>query len=769
MVAALPLATACFAALFSLGRWYAPDLTALTDIIYKGNANGVNFTVHDLAVWSAGSVVEVLYQADRTNITFVEPSMFGLQGTITVNVSQLTATTTAAAVAPGGDMVSVVFGLNISSTAGEALILTPTKNGTCLPASATVATCSLQLTPTARAGVAGAPEFDDFATWLVNLLVVDPLIKDLRRSCLGATDLLADALLNVSANASAAVPLEPLPPPVYGACDLHSSKLIRMAVNVASHLPEVFGITPRLALVGPTALHASIEVDSFATDPIPLGPNSWIFLPPGTTVSLDIDLGDVTCPDDTTIVLRSDLALFNVRLSSRDPNVPEVMFNRFLANATATAITDALRLIVVLDGGVMTLQMRSDPGAQAPVWSMALVTGASIIVGGLAAVASYVAHRQKIVLDKYGSEVSRTQRVAGDAIIIVGCCMGIVLYAWSNQTAAAWVRVGGEIDLYSFALGTSIRDMWDAGLYALALFIAIFCGFYPYFKLLAILFFSVVLQRPQSIVLQLIDVLGKFSFLDSFIMIIMAEGLTVPGIAEVHMGASFWVFLGATCLTIALGNFATHGFRMDASLTREHALQRDDVDFDGRDHPILRSAYYDGDGFQPATNASLHRSFLGFEADSPRKFRPIVAGIAFVLTTICLIVPLFVTTVTYEMSGPAAAITGAARPHTLYSLVQQSPAALAALTVATAFAAPIVFAGGFARTRVLAAWSSTDVFVVACLGGLLQLKQFTAFVLGPSMSGLLTIDAKLGWPIFLLGAAAVVSAVLTVRSSTIRG
>jgi hypothetical protein len=73
------------------------------------------------------------------------------------------------------------------------------------------------------------------------------------------------------------------------------------------------------------------------------------------------------------------------------------------------------------------------------------------------------------------------------------------------------------------------------------------------------------MQRPQSRLLRLIDSLGKFSLLDSFVMLIMVGGLEIKGVAEVHIGASFYVFVTATVLSILVGNYATHGWRRETT------------------------------------------------------------------------------------------------------------------------------------------------------------------------------------------------------------
>ena len=107
---------------------------------------------------------------------------------------------------------------------------------------------------------------------------------------------------------------------------------------------------------------------------------------------------------------------------------------------------------------------------------------------------------------------------------VIACFGTMYLFVWSNCTTAAVVIVGKELPMYGFSLANTVHDLWQAGLYPLSFFVCLFSGVYPYAKLLCIVVYSVILQQPQSRVVRMVDVLGKFSFLDSFVMMTWSPG-----------------------------------------------------------------------------------------------------------------------------------------------------------------------------------------------------------------------------------------------------
>eukprot|EP01114_Cavostelium_apophysatum_P012565 TRINITY_DN2842_c0_g1_i1.p1 TRINITY_DN2842_c0_g1~~TRINITY_DN2842_c0_g1_i1.p1 ORF type:complete len:1131 (+),score=314.29 TRINITY_DN2842_c0_g1_i1:215-3607(+) len=81
--------------------------------------------------------------------------------------------------------------------------------------------------------------------------------------------------------------------------------------------------------------------------------------------------------------------------------------------------------------------------------------------------------------------------------------------------------------LFSFSLVNTIHDMWDAKVYYLASLIAAFSGFWPYSKLLMMLFCWYLPGRflkptRRETMLMVLDTLGKWSLIDAFVLILMA-------------------------------------------------------------------------------------------------------------------------------------------------------------------------------------------------------------------------------------------------------
>ena len=79
-----------------------------------------------------------------------------------------------------------------------------------------------------------------------------------------------------------------------------------------------------------------------------------------------------------------------------------------------------------------------------------------------------------------------------------------------------------------------------------------------------------------------------------------------------------------------------------------------------------------------------------------------------------------------------------------------------AVSLFTILVAPSLFALMPRRGRFLASWCAADVFVVACVAGLLQLHQFITFVLGEGMDDIYTAHATLQWPMLPLAVASLV-------------
>jgi hypothetical protein len=120
-------------------------------------------------------------------------------------------------------------------------------------------------------------------------------------------------------------------------------------------------------------------------------------------------------------------------------------------------------------------------------------------------------------------------------ILIPICILGdIALFIDSNSCSDAVsvvvkLTIGTKIinsgSVFDFGLLSTVEDMWDAKVYALATLIAFFSGLWPYIKLVTMLLcwsippglLSISYRQTSLVVL---DVLGKWSLIDSFVMIL---------------------------------------------------------------------------------------------------------------------------------------------------------------------------------------------------------------------------------------------------------
>jgi hypothetical protein len=121
-------------------------------------------------------------------------------------------------------------------------------------------------------------------------------------------------------------------------------------------------------------------------------------------------------------------------------------------------------------------------------------------------------------------------------LIALLICFGFYLSAHLNVGASVDIRIsvlGDEPinipNLFSFSLGNSVHDMWQAGVYPLAFLIAILSGGWPYLKVLLMFVCWVIPFSDHAFVLtpdfrarmlRWLDALGKWSLIDAYLMIL---------------------------------------------------------------------------------------------------------------------------------------------------------------------------------------------------------------------------------------------------------
>ena len=132
--------------------------------------------------------------------------------------------------------------------------------------------------------------------------------------------------------------------------------------------------------------------------------------------------------------------------------------------------------------------------------------------------------------------------------------------------------------LFDFGLINSVTDMWKAKVYPLSILIAFFSGIWPYLKLILMLISfitpsSLINKNKRSTILMILDATGKWSILDSYVMILMlvafqfhvifpivSETVEEASIVDIYVDVAFGFVLLVigTCLSLALSHIITH-------------------------------------------------------------------------------------------------------------------------------------------------------------------------------------------------------------------
>lgn len=166
-------------------------------------------------------------------------------------------------------------------------------------------------------------------------------------------------------------------------------------------------------------------------------------------------------------------------------------------------------------------------------------------------------------------------------------CFCIALFVSANTAAGADVKAVMTIDdksiefpsFFTFSLINTVKDFWEAKVYFLSLLVAVLSGAWPYGKVV-IMMFSWLLPpkilpiKRRETMLIVIDALGKWSLVDTFIMVMfqiafhfkveMPVPVTIPGMPDTNETlavelrvVSDWGFTGfmiATMLSLVMSH-----------------------------------------------------------------------------------------------------------------------------------------------------------------------------------------------------------------------
>ena len=162
--------------------------------------------------------------------------------------------------------------------------------------------------------------------------------------------------------------------------------------------------------------------------------------------------------------------------------------------------------------------------------------------------------------------------------------IAIFISANSGIGASVFVvfNIGRRIQvpsLFDFGLINSVHDMWVASSYVLSILVAVFSGIWPYLKLILLLIAfllptSILSHKRREQILIFLDATGKYSILDSYVMIMMLVAfhfhveIPVTNEYKTKSGSIFDVFVYAaygfpmliigTLISLLLSHITTH-------------------------------------------------------------------------------------------------------------------------------------------------------------------------------------------------------------------
>ena len=338
--------------------------------------------------------------------------------------------------------------------------------------------------------------------------------------------------------------------------------------------------------------------------------------------------------------------------------------------------------------------------------------------------------------------------------------MTVALFAVSNASDGAVVLVKYKTNntstalppTFDFTLANSVHDMWQAGVYALSLLICVASGAWPYLKLLLMLSAwlcppRLLSIRGREIFLQVLDALGKWSLIDSYVLVMMivAFHFYVPlqdgSVAEVVVlpQFGFFGFLLATVISLIVTHVMLHFHRSStgeaissSSSSKHQRLCEHAFDHGGRMVALNRAGRW-------GVQLLLWGAFAAIATGSVvTSFRFDFRGLAgWALAQLGQPVGS-----NYSLVDLGAEMDAAAdAPGDPGLLVIQICFFLFALVIPLAHLALLSYLWHarlstsaqralFTAAEVLNAWSALDVFVVSLIVALLEIRQFAAFIVG---------------------------------------
>ena len=137
--------------------------------------------------------------------------------------------------------------------------------------------------------------------------------------------------------------------------------------------------------------------------------------------------------------------------------------------------------------------------------------------------------------------------------IMILAAMGLLIAGWSFPTLKL-TKVIFFTDTYSIWAG--IMELWKADLYFLAGLIFFFSMIFPLVKLLGLMgiWFTPLMQETRSRYLDWLEMLGRWSMLDVFVVATLIVLIKSKAIVDAKAESGIYLFAGAILLSMLAAN-----------------------------------------------------------------------------------------------------------------------------------------------------------------------------------------------------------------------
>ena len=349
--------------------------------------------------------------------------------------------------------------------------------------------------------------------------------------------------------------------------------------------------------------------------------------------------------------------------------------------------------------------------------------------------------------------------------IPLGIFSTIALFISSNSSTGASVfivfKLGRRIQipsLFDFGLINSVRDMWKAGVYPLSIIVALFSGIWPYAKLALMLISfclpsSLFSKKQRGKILRVLDATGKWSILDSYVMTLMLVAfhfhikfpIVEPSQATENSIIDVFVYAAYGFFTLILGTLI--------SLFLSHIITHLHRSLD--EHPDQNKG----------ERAESYKALISFAENKYLGKTPFRIIITFLLFSTLALVIIGSNTTTFSfyfhgLAGYALDLFDIS-DHRDYSVIDlgfnvpksyENPndgviIFTQVIYFLTVFAMPVAMLINviflwliplprkaqqffYSIAEILNAWSCLDVFVLAIIAAIVEIGQFTEFIVG---------------------------------------